>query len=104
VQDRRHFSRLTTGNHERQWAGAEFSGNLGLFRLVLSMLFWAGADARAELQMLERFVAPRSRSEVRAPGGNGLPLVGGRWKPRGRQICMVMLPNHSSDEEQPVDA
>jgi hypothetical protein len=26
--------------------------------LVLSMLFWPGADARAELHMLERFVAP----------------------------------------------
>jgi hypothetical protein len=58
VQDRRHFSRLTTGKHERQWAGAEFSGSQGLFGLVLSMLFWPGADARAELQMLERFVAP----------------------------------------------
>jgi hypothetical protein len=26
--------------------------------LALSMLFWPGADAGAELQMLERFVAP----------------------------------------------
>ncbi len=29
-----------------------------IVRLVLSMVFWPGADARAELQMLERFVAP----------------------------------------------
>jgi hypothetical protein len=29
-----------------------------IVRLVLSMLFWPGADAGAELQMLERFVAP----------------------------------------------
>jgi AcrR family transcriptional regulator len=29
-----------------------------IVRLVLSMVFWPGADPRAEKQMLERFVAP----------------------------------------------
>ena len=29
-----------------------------IVRLVLSVAFWPGADAHAERQMLERFVAP----------------------------------------------
>jgi AcrR family transcriptional regulator len=29
-----------------------------IIRLVLSLVFWPGADARSELQMLTRFVAP----------------------------------------------
>jgi hypothetical protein len=39
-------------------AGDEPRAGQWIVRLVLSKLFWPGTDARAELQMLERFVAP----------------------------------------------